>query len=417
LDLSFLSRNEEMIVMLLSASIRGGTLNSECNETVEWNIIFDMACQHEVMTLIYPLLNNIASVLAIPQPLLKKWQSAAMIEAIDQERNYNAIGSVLQKLSLAGIPVIALKGLVLRDLYPYPNLRTMSDFDLLVKPDDMKHAHDILTNCGYKVESLDGKHTVYINEESLLIELHKYLIPENFFTNYMSFETNIWNRARLTEICGSKVMALNHEDEFIYLMLHMASHIKNEGFGMRQLCDIVLFHKSYSHLFNLNSLIGIARNLKIETFMKTIMSLCNVLFKTDINRDIQLPTGKQNEELIVNMIKYIIQGGVYGYQSLEQFTVSRMIYYSGGRKNNLVKSKVRFVCDFMFPGIDKLDSRYKYAQRYHVLLPVAWIHRLLNNFTRKDLRLNEKLRVLRLMSSSDDYVARSNLLKELGLLD
>ncbi len=417
MSLSFLSKNEEMLVKLLSSSISEGTTIPDTNENVEWDKVFEMACRHQVMTLIYPLIKSAACDLSIPKSLIEKWQSVAMIEAIDQEQMYNAIGDILIKFSLEGIPVIALKGLVLRRLYPYPNLRTMSDFDILIKPDDSKRAHEILLDCGYKVESIDGIHTIYVNKELLIIELHRKLIPENDLSNSQYFETNIWMTARPIDINDFKVLALSYENEFIYLVHHMAHHIKGEGFGLRQLCDIVLFYKHYSQGLNFERLLDKARILKIETFLKAIMSICSALFKIELINELRLPESKENEDLIKNMVKYIIQGGVFGYQSLEQFTVGRMIHYSGGEIKNSEKNKVRFLCEFLFPGINKLDSRYEYAKKHHILLPIAWIHRLIISIFRKDLRLKEKLRVIRLMSSSDKYVAHSNLLKELGLLD
>ena len=37
------------------------------------------------------------------------------------------------------IPVIVLKGLVVRDLFPNPTLRTMCDADILVKEKDLEN--------------------------------------------------------------------------------------------------------------------------------------------------------------------------------------------------------------------------------------------------------------------------------------
>ena len=60
-------------------------------------------------------------------------------------------GEVLQKLTHYNIPIVALKGLVLRDFYPDKWMRYMSDFDLLVRESDMSQIDSILKNSGILV--------------------------------------------------------------------------------------------------------------------------------------------------------------------------------------------------------------------------------------------------------------------------
>jgi hypothetical protein len=66
---------------------------------------------------------------------------------------------VLAALTEAGLLTILLKGAALAyTLYPDPALRPMSDLDLLIHPQDLKQAVQVIQSMGYrKMESTSGK--------------------------------------------------------------------------------------------------------------------------------------------------------------------------------------------------------------------------------------------------------------------
>ena len=414
--MDFLSDNRKILIRLLSAAIRGETSQMAYCSGIDWQTVFDEAVRHQVMTLLYPLLAEIGDSMGIPETLLEKWRSNALYEGMEQERNYIGIGSVLERFSNNDIPIIALKGLVLRELYPYPCLRTMCDADLLIKPGDIDRAGMILKEVGYKKYFNNDKHIVYSHITLPNIELHRSLATDEHFKYLDDFEIGIWNRASAISISGAEVLSLSRQDEILYLLLHMASHIITSGFGLRQLCDIILVLEADKDKINLEEILDMASLLKIEVFAKIIFNICHFLFDINfpgINNSLVL----QDYSLVSIVTEGIFEGGVYGNSSSEYFAANRMIYYSGGEKANILHFRVRYLINFLFPGVEKLDIRYNYAKKHHCLLPLAWVHRLYYSMVRKDLRFVDKSAVFSSMAPTEIYSKRSALLRQLGLLD
>jgi hypothetical protein len=415
-DLSFLSENNKILVELLSAAIGKRTFYPDSHADIDWPGVLSDAEKHQVLPLLYPLLSEIGLNMGLSGNILEGLRVTSLYDGKEEERKFFEMGKVLGCLSDANIPVIVLKGLIIRDLYPYPYLRTMSDADLLVRPEDMERAGNVLEGMGYKKGPIIEKHTDYSHTTLPHIELHRRLLAEIQSSYGGDFEEAVWSRAATVHIGGIEVLSLCQRDKALYLLLHMASHIISSGFGLRQLCDLVLVLEANQDVINLDELLKTASTLHIEVFAKSIFRICSLLF------DLRLP---QNIRSILaeddlsdkSLMTVIFEGGVYGRNNSEDFAINRMIFYSGGQNPDADKLKFRYIRKIFFPVVDKLDIRYQYAKEHRWLLPVAWIHRLFYSLLRKDLDLSFKSAVFKSIAPTENYKKRVALLKRLGLLD
>lgn len=160
------------LLKLLSAAIRGGVAPEPDFEPVDWDKVFTEAAAHEVHTLIYPVINRLASRLQIPSPILVKWKKICLLAAVKQIPYINEALRVLETLQDSRIAVIILKGLWLRELYPQPELRTMGDIDILVKPSDKESAGLLIKRSGYFGIEHEGSVEAFYKPNFLHIELH-----------------------------------------------------------------------------------------------------------------------------------------------------------------------------------------------------------------------------------------------------
>lgn len=124
-------------------------------------------------------------------------------------RKSKKIASILELCNQSKIEVIVLKGIVLRNLYPAADLRTMNDLDILVHEHQLKEVEDLLINQGYYKYTEDGeKHDVYIKSGWPMIEVHWMLSHEPTFKGCVEYEKSLWNRVREVEIQGVKTLTL-----------------------------------------------------------------------------------------------------------------------------------------------------------------------------------------------------------------
>src|SRR5699024_8177716 len=56
---------------------------------------------------------------------------------------------------------------------------------------------------------------------------------------------DVFQRKIQTEIQGVPVYTMGHTDHLLYLILHAFKHFLHSGFGIRQVCDIVIYANTY----------------------------------------------------------------------------------------------------------------------------------------------------------------------------
>ena len=113
---------------------------------------------HSILPLLYVSLKkyNIELTEEQEKVLNKAYKSAVYTEAVQESEK----SMILAALSNNNIKCMPLKGSVLKYLYPSPELRTMSDLDILYKG-NTKIVHDELAGLGYKCVKSAGTDDEY----------------------------------------------------------------------------------------------------------------------------------------------------------------------------------------------------------------------------------------------------------------
>jgi len=373
--------NEKVYLLkLLSAAIRGQKPPDPDFDPVDWERIFSEAAAHEVHTLIYPAVKTLSLPVQPPPHVLDKWERICLLSATRQLQYMNEAYRVLQVLADSNISVIVLKGLLLRELYPQSELRTMGDIDLLVKPIDVELAGQLLKAEGYSRKEHNGLVDAFNSINFLNIELHYALFNPERFGNLHDFEKQLWEHANYCTVGGQSAFTLSLEDNLIYLLVHMAKHFQNAGFGLRQLCDVVLFIEAYGQELNWSYFGATIQPIGYEPFAMTVLETCRHFL--GLNMPLPLTCNKQlivDKDDVFIFIQDVISAGVYGRK-----TESRS--FGNGMMNELQKSDnsktlakfapyLSFISHVLFPAYSKLGERYSYACKYPLLLPIAWLHR------------------------------------------
>lgn len=152
---------------------------------------------------------------------------------------------VLKTLNSEGIPTIPLKGIVMANsVYENIGLREMNDFDLLVPPEKLARAAEVLSDLGYKpVQSFHlnsftqtRKHLPgFIKKDHVTIEIHWNITSPNM--SYSIDPHELWDQAVPVQILDYETLMLSPEDFLLHLCLH-TSYEHQFNFGLRPSCDI-----------------------------------------------------------------------------------------------------------------------------------------------------------------------------------
>lgn len=145
------------------------------------------------------------------------------------------IAGLLSELAAAGVPALAIKGVVVGAwLYDDPELREHDDIDLLIPEALAASAHPVLTSLGYEagyrpplypLESLSSADYLHTRGGTHVdLSFDPWLLFWRDEAAYRDLYDTWWARRQVIEVGVHKLPTLGPEDQFIQLARHLQFH-------------------------------------------------------------------------------------------------------------------------------------------------------------------------------------------------
>ena len=389
-----MNTTEKQFIDLLSNSIRNEVCKKKY-DNVDWNELINLSRKHKIEGLIYFALNKSRLLENIDEDKVKDLKKEVFFTGVTQISNMSKLEIVFNEFSKENVPVIVLKGLVVREYYPQPEQRSMSDADIFVKAKDLNKSKKILIDLGYtEVDAEASHHIKYIKSGYPMIELHWHVMKRDGFSDELDlFEDDIWDRTIEVKVKGAKVLSLGYEDLALHLCMHMAAHLAASGFGVRQIADLVLLVEKKGHLIDWTLFINKAEEFGFKKFIIIMFKICNILFSMDIPKEMAVYK-IDDEEMFESLISTIFDGGVYGKKDMASNFANQVAFNYKGKDSNATIGAIRRYFRFIFPSIETMSDKYSYARKIRILTPIAWIHHLFSGIFRKEYNFTDKIRFL-----------------------
>lgn len=259
-----------IITMLCNA------LTESCHpisEDFDWNALNSDPTQYKNLR---GLLIRGATLAGIPRnhPVLREMLFGFM-EDIRRSRNQmQQLQEVYKAFDLHGVDYMPVKGAVLKNLYPQPELRMMEDADILIREEQLPTIRQIMINMGMEERAGDINESIW-NHPKLLLELHKTLISSQF-SEFLDYLRNSWDFAE-KEPNGS-AYRFREEAHFIFLIIHFAKHYMHGNISPKDVCDLWVFRNAYPDLDE-SYIETILKKINILDFYKNILSVLDSWFK------------------------------------------------------------------------------------------------------------------------------------------
>ncbi len=372
-------------------------------QTEEWHALFRLARIHNVLPLFYEAVYALPA-LAGEQTLLAAVKHQVRQQVITQAIRSGKFLELNDRLLEAGIRPLVVKGIVCRSLYPRPDHRPSSDEDVLIPPEQFDKCHGILTDFGMETgefkEKLSNAYEVPYrkNGTPLYIELHKHLFPpeSDAYGDMNRFFIDVRDRAIPMEIQGRTVYTLNHTDHLFYLVCHAFKHFLHSGFGIRQVCDIVLYANAYGTQIDWVKILKNCEAIRAEKFAAAIFQIGSKYLVFEPEKA-AYPAAWQAIQVDEDpMLQDLLSGGLYGDASMSRKHSSNITLDAVAAQKQGRKSRGAIMAS-AFPSAAQLESRYPYLKKHPYLLPVAWGSRLweYGNETRnsKDNNASDALKI------------------------
>ena len=342
--------------------------------------ITELAEQHHVLPLVFeaiyacPAATNMDGVLFMQ--CKRSTVQSVMLQAMKTEE-FLALNRHLRE---HGVTPVVVKGLICRNLYPRSDYRTSGDEDVLCGEHQFKACHKLMIDFGMEAvgSTLDSYEVPYRKDDSaLFIELHKTLFPSesDIFSDCNRFFEDCFQRLIEVDIQGDPVATMNHTDHMLYLILHAYKHFLHAGFGIRQVCDMVLFGNAFGAQIDWEYVRQKCRGMRADKFAAALFAIGEKYLGFNPQQACYPYNWKKLDADPEPLLADLLYGGIYGSSDRSRVHSSNMTLNAVSADKKGKKSKGNLL-KTIFPPAKSLESRFPYLRHAPILLPVAWTCRI-----------------------------------------
>lgn len=399
-----LEQESLFLVKLVSAGLRGRTVEGITIPFDAWNHIYDLARSQAVLPLAFAGIASIRT--QIPADLFAKWRGAVLRSVVRNEKIMLAQDILLQWMNEEELPCVILKGSSLSICYPKPEVRQLGDIDVLVWPQDMEKASDILRAHGYKELEADHPFHLHFRGVGGIIELHHAV---STFPNTSGGREakrvmqECLNHTQVSVLDGHEFPVLMDEYQALSLLLHMERHMVESGIGLRQLCDWAVFVNHVKTDYFTGVVLPLLERCGMAQFAKVLTKTCVRFLDLDAE---YVPWCMDVEDSIADaMMEEILRAGNFG-RAVGDDDASRLFVEGDSTKTpvrNLLKTlNVSARRDFPI------------TKKAPVLLPVFWIYLPIRYWIRSLMGLRPRKSIRKTVSTAQK---RKQLYDDLHLFE
>lgn len=406
-----MNRIHKEIIKLLCAFNENRQIDHCMLNPEELKKLYEEAEAHKLTALIYTAMGKDYTN-KMESELYNKWKYSGINTVIIQTQNIKHIQKVLTKIQKSGVKVIGLKGLVLRNFYNNPLLRTMCDIDILIDSEDLNKVRLILNDIGYEeYESLCKHHIKFIHSRFLPIEVHWTILKDSFLNEDHLQKAEVWDEAVEVSIGDFTFLSLGWTDLAVYLLIHMASHIQSCGFGLRQLYDFYIFIEEKNTSIDWQDVAKQLQSYNLGIFAAYIFQCCNILFKLTIPIEIEKLSISDNY-IAEKVLEEILTSGVFGDKN-NKIMLSNILSNKVSQKYGSKKVTFLKVVRVILPTKSKLEEKYSYIKKNKLLIPLAYLHYIYVSFNKYGFKAKDFFCFF--INGTSKVKKKKRLLKELEL--
>lgn len=230
---------------------------------------------------------------------LRRWSTRA---AFENTHAIRLVSPMIAALDRAGIRVMLLKGAaLLQTIYDRPELRPMSDVDLLVHPEEALQAVEVLVNAGCRRGAVLVRNDFFPrfhyevelfipSPHPVRIDLHARPFRPMRLSRIIPDDA-LWQGAVQVNVLGTKAYVPRSELLFMHLAAHAAFHGCSR---LTWLYDLVRFARHHHEMFDWSLLIRNCNDWRLGLAVRTAMDEARTLFGPFIPPSAQAKLSRQS---------------------------------------------------------------------------------------------------------------------------
>lgn len=330
---------------------------TDVNMTAEFQIDFLKFCiLHKLENVVYYAIQQLQGTFSDKQTelLFKDKYNQAILNDASQQYYLDMITSAFADNN---IDYLVMKGMVIKKLYPSADLRQCADIDIYIGPDNAEKARVLMEELGFKCESFGDLAPTdnYKIDKFSYIELHRTLIPSEY--KWSTECRKITDRL----ICkGNHEYVMSDEDFYIFMICHIAKHMRFGGIGIRAVLDVWIYMRNYTNL-DWDFIDSIMEKCELSGFHKCLKRLVGYWFED-----------KEADDVTLKLADYVSTSGWNG--NMDQRTSSQ-INNIAGTTSSKTYARLKWYFKALFMDKRVMEAQYPALKKHSFLLPFCWLHR------------------------------------------
>ena len=341
----------EYLVHLLYCAVHK-TAPEPIPDGLSWENVFDCAVRHEVTAFAFTAVQRLAQK---PEPqLLSRWQEKYYQSITRSTTQMRARDQIVAAFRAHGICTMEVQGTVVKRYYPAENLRMMSDIDLIIPPDKLTEASDILREMGYAVEEVFGSE-VDAQKGLVFVEVHT-----SFFSKDKEEFASMREPFSYVTVREDCTVEVPDTVFYLYNMLHCLKHYRYQGMGISRVLDIYYLKKALQDTVDSASIDALLTQYDLKNDLLDLYALADFWFD-----------GIEPQRELSDVAEEILSANRHGTAELELVHQLRR-----GKEKNGRFVRLRNFCRRIFPTKEYMYFGYPFCARHKLPIVLCWFYRV-----------------------------------------
>lgn len=291
----------EYFIYLLGCHLNGVDPRGERRS--DWQQIYNLANKNHVAAMIAYEADR------LPEDCRPKGEALSLFrKSLDATKNsFNSrlcsMAILMSTLTTAQVPHLLIKGTALRNSYPVPALRTGSDIDVIVRPLDYIKAVEALR--------LRGLEEISVKSNEAQLEMSGDIFEIRTELEHINIQSKIYFSTPFDDISEAmgytyKLKSVYH---LLYIITHIAHHLKTGGAGIRMIMDIDVLIRSNPRI-DINEILTLCENIRIGKTAQALIALSKKWFNTPVALNFTFEDG-DTRQLLNSLTSAILSGEVF----------------------------------------------------------------------------------------------------------
>ena len=366
----------------LLSSVLNGTEPIALPEGMRLEALYEFQSEQNVSVMTYSALQK----LGYSAEQLKAFQDDYKLNVLREARFELAGQQVFEALEKVKIKFLPLKGVILKNYYPNPAMRSFTDIDLYIG-DQTEKVRNLMFSLGYELKSDVGNEHVYVKKPSLHFEMHTSLFPDDYdFDGYFD-DPFIHAKPKEGTSCSYEYYP---SDFYIHVFAHLYKHFTYGGCGLRQFMDIYVLTKKWQ--LDFDYIEKELKSINLDGFYETVNKLNNFLFD-----------GEKPSEELFEIAEYVFNSGTFGTHEHQMGLDFQKD--TANEQQSLKGWKIKYFLHRWQMTIPQMKERYPILKKCILLLPFCHIHKFFRAIFFRRHIIKQQMNDIETMNSDlSDYV-------------